>query len=659
MLFSSLSLIARVVQGTVLDIFQLTFDSLFGWQGLLFSLVSLAAGFSLLRVFEKFLKNHVLFGVTILLLSILAISENFVATSSGLAGSILWSVVSDVFTKFGAFLIFAATFLAGFLIFTNTSLDQTLSALVAFFAKLRKNLPKISLEKFQKPKVKTEPPQEISTLETETPKPESNLVPLKLSKVSTATSAIWQYPPLSLLSDGISEKTTKGDSRHAQEIIEKTLASFGIAGKVVEVNYGPAVTQFAISIPPGVKISKITALSNDLALALATPTGTVRIEAPIPGKSLIGIEIPNRSLEVVKLKDILLSNAIVQTKSKLAVALGKNVTGAPVVADIAKMPHVLIAGATGSGKSVLLNTIIASILFRAAPDEVKLILVDPKRVELSEYNDIPHLLTPVIVDLEKILSSLKWALSEMDRRYQLFAQAQVRNISSFNEMAGFSSLPYILIVIDELADLMSFAPVEVEDAICRLAQMARATGIHLVLATQRPSVDVITGLIKANITCRISFNVASMVDSKVIIDQPGAEKLLGRGDMLYLPPDASKPQRIQGVYLSDSELDKLISYLKATGVKPKYVEAVTEMPFITKGSAETSARDELFEEAVRTVCQYDKASASLLQRRLRIGYARAARLLDELQSAGIVGPAEGSKPRDVIVRNADEFLAKL
>ncbi len=653
-LVSALSLIARFFTGSILDLFQLLFDGLFGWLGAIFSLLGIATGVNLLKVGGKYLANNVVWGGIISLISILAVSAAF-TTTSGLIGSILWDIISGIFTKFGAFLIFAGTFLAGFLIFANTSLDTIISFFSNIFRQFRKRLPKFSLPKAG-PKLSPGPQPPPKAEATPDAKPVT--APIKSLKLSKSVG-IWQYPPLSLLSDNVSGRPDRGDPKETAAKIEKTLASFGIEGKVVEYNLGPAVTQFAIAIPPGVKISKITALSNDLALALATPTGTVRIEAPIPGKSLIGIEIPNRGLEVVTLKSVLSSQIMQTNPSKLSVALGKDVAGNPLVADISKMPHVLIAGATGSGKSVLINSMITSILFRAAPAEVKVILVDPKRVELSEYNDIPHLLTPVIVDLEKILSSLKWAMAEMDRRYKLFAQTGVRNISSYNEMAGFASLPYILIIIDELADLMSFAPVEVEDAICRLAQMARATGIHLVVATQRPSVDVITGLIKANITCRIAFNVASMVDSKVIIDQPGAEKLLGRGDMLYLPPDASKPARIQGVYVSDSELDKLIEYLKATGVVPEYVGEVTEMPFITHGRKETGIKDELFEEAVRTICQYDRASASLLQRRLRIGYARAARLLDELESAGIVGPGEGAKPRDVLVRNAEEFLAKI
>jgi len=346
------------------------------------------------------------------------------------------------------------------------------------------------------------------------------------------------------------------------------------------------------------------------------------------------------------------------------VALGLDVSGSPIVANIAKMPHVLIAGTTGSGKSVLINSWIASILFRNSPSEVKLILVDPKRVELTLYKDIPHLLTPVIVEPDKILSALKWSMGEMDRRYKLFQQVGVRNIDGYNELSGFQVLPYILIFIDELADLMSFAPVEVEDSICRIAQMARATGIHLVVATQRPSVDVITGLIKANIPSRIAFNVSAMVDSRVIIDMPGAEKLLGRGDMLYIPPDQAKPTRIQGTFVKEGEIIKLVEFFKEKNVPVEYTEEVTTQKLTWKkgtagatGSTGEGGHDAFFEQAVRVVCQYDRASASLLQRRLSIGYARAARVLDQLEAEGVVGQAEGSKPRDVLVKNPDEFFA--
>jgi S-DNA-T family DNA segregation ATPase FtsK/SpoIIIE len=356
------------------------------------------------------------------------------------------------------------------------------------------------------------------------------------------------------------------------------------------------------------------------------------------------------------------SEVLRDSKSKLNVALGLDVSGSPKILDIAKMPHVLIAGQTGSGKSVAINAFLASLLFRNSPSELKLILVDPKRVELSLYNGIPHLLAPVIVDVDKVLSALKWAMSEMERRYKLFASVGVRNIEGYNEMAGFTSLPYLIIFVDEMADVMMFAPVEVEDAICRLAQMARATGIHLILSTQRPSVDVLTGLIKANIPCRVAFSVTSMIDSRVIIDMPGAEKLLGRGDMLFVPPDQSKASRIQGAFISDTEVRNLTDWLKSRGEPIQYTEEVTSMQTIMKSgsgikSGSTSAGDPFLDEAIRTVCQFDRASASLLQRKLSVGYARAARILDTLEEMGIVGPGEGSKPRDVLVRNADEYFA--
>jgi S-DNA-T family DNA segregation ATPase FtsK/SpoIIIE len=425
---------------------------------------------------------------------------------------------------------------------------------------------------------------------------------------------------------------------------------------------GPAVTQYALEIALGTKVSKITSLANDLALATEAPTGQIRIEAPIPGRNLIGIEIPNRALEIVTLRTMLASAAMQKAKSKLVVSLGLDVSGNPLAVDIAKMPHVLVAGTTGSGKSVLINSFIASLLFRASPQEVRLILIDPKRVEFTAYNGISHLLTPVIVEPEKILSALKWAMTEMDKRYKLFAERGVRNIDSYNELSGFQALPYIVIVVDELADLMMFAPVEVEDAIARLAQMARATGIHLVIATQRPSVNVITGLIKANIPCRIAFNVSSMIDSRVILDSPGAEKLLGRGDMLYVPPDQAKPTRIQGAFVSEKEIKKLVDFLKMHSYPVEYTEEVINQPLPLKkngggmSSSGSDGKDGQIDDAIRLVCQFNTASASFLQRKMSVGYARAARILDQLEELGIVGPGEGSKPRDVLVRNAEEYL---
>lgn len=479
---------------------------------------------------------------------------------------------------------------------------------------------------------------------------------------------MWEYPPLSLLSEHHS-KAERGDVKKIAATIEKTLQSFGVQCRVSEVNVGPSVTQYAIEIALGTKLSKITGLANDLALATEAPTGQVRIEAPIPGRNLVGIEIPNRSLELVSLKTMLTSQQMQKAKSKLTVPLGLDVSGTPVVADISKMPHVLIAGTTGSGKSVLINAFVSSLLFRSSPSEVKFIMIDPKRVELTGYNNIPHLLVPVVVEAAQSVSALKWALKEMDRRYIKFAESGVKNIDSYNELAGFQALPYIVIVIDELADLMALAPVEVEDSIARLAQMARATGIHLILATQRPSVDVLTGLIKANVPSRISFSVSSMIDSKVIIDTPGAEKLLGRGDMLYIPPDQAKPTRIQGAFISEQDVKRLTNFIKSRGVPVEYTTEVVEQQVNLKGRGSSGGpganeegaggRDELFEQSLRLVCQYNRASSSMLQRRLQVGFNRAARILEQLEEAGVVGPGDGSKPREVLVTDPDTFLANM
>lgn len=481
---------------------------------------------------------------------------------------------------------------------------------------------------------------------------------------------MWEYPPLSLLSEHHS-KAERGDVKKTAGTIEKTLQSFGIQSRVSEINVGPSVTQYAIEIALGTKLSKITGLANDLALATEAPTGQVRIEAPIPGRNLVGIEIPNRTLELVSMKAMLSSSQMQKAKSKLTVPLGLDVSGTPVVADISKMPHVLIAGTTGSGKSVLMNAIVSSLLFRASPSEVKFIMIDPKRVELTGYNNIPHLLVPVVVEAAQSVSALKWAVKEMDRRYIKFAESGVKNIDSYNELAGFQALPYIVILIDELADLMALAPVEVEDSIARLAQMARATGIHLILATQRPSVDVLTGLIKANVPSRISFSVSSMIDSKVIIDSPGAEKLLGRGDMLYVPPDQAKPTRIQGAFISEQDVKRLTNFIKSRGVPVEYTTEVVEQQVNLKGrgssgggmaagdDANGQGHDEFFEQALRLVCQYNRASSSMLQRRLQVGFNRAARILEQLEDAGAVSPGDGSKPREVLVTDPDTFLANM
>ncbi len=677
-LFAASITLAFFGEGAVLVMLRNALLTHVGWIMYVLPPFFVALSFLFFKVKSDIGKPNVPLGIGLLLVSLSAL------TQAGDVGGFFWSFISRALAPEGAMLVFLGLLMMGLIVLFNASLDWFMNFLFmgaqALFEFASNGLARITgrgekplFGSDQKPllKIKGVDDGKQSQIKSPmTPPP----VPLKSSELRIQTplsnmplgegAAMWEYPPLSLLSDGPAGKADRGDMRGNAQTIEKTLNGFGISANVVEVNSGPAVTQYCLEISLGTKVSKITSLSSDLALALAAPTGQVRIEAPIPGRKLVGIEIPNRGLEFVTLKKMLGSEIMRKSKSKLAVALGLDVSGSAVIADIGKMPHVLVAGTTGSGKSVLINSWICSLLFRTTPQEVRLIMVDPKRVELIGYNGIPHLLTPVIVEQDKILSSLRWAMGEMENRYKQFAQVGVRNIDSFNELSGFQAMPFIVILIDELADLMAYAPVEVEDSICRLAQMARATGIHLVLSTQRPSVDVITGLIKANVPARIAFNVSSMVDSRVVIDMPGAEKLLGRGDMLYVPPDQAKPSRIQGTFVSEQEVNKMVEFLRSKNGAVQYTDEVTsqKVSISKKGSAlgttGNDGHDQLFEEALRLVCQYDKASASLLQRRLSIGYARAARILDQLETAGIIGQGEGSKPRDVLMKNAEEYLAQ-
>lgn len=461
----------------------------------------------------------------------------------------------------------------------------------------------------------------------------------------------WQYPPMDLL-DPSSGKANSGNINKNVEVIQKTLADFGVSVTMADVNVGPTVTQYTLKPAPAVKLNQITARANDLALALAQHP--IRIEAPVPGKSVVGIEIPNKEKALVSLREVLEDDKTKSLKTNLSLCLGRDVAGLANAVDLKKMPHLLIAGATGSGKSVCINSMIISLLYQNSPDDLRLILVDPKRVEFTHYNGIPHLLCPVVFDVDKTVSALRWAVSEMDRRFRVLQETGRRNIEAYNEKPQNGKMPYIVIFIDELADLMAQAGNEVEAAIVRLAQMARAVGIHLVVATQRPSVDVITGLIKANITNRIAFAVASQIDSRTILDASGAEKLLGNGDMLYLGNELGKPKRIQGVLITDKEVDKITNFLKAE-CAPQYDESIlTYHGAMERGvgggtGGEISGGDELYEEAKEVVVMAGKASASLLQRRLRIGYARAARLLDIMEENGVIGPAEGAKPRDVLI----------
>jgi len=454
------------------------------------------------------------------------------------------------------------------------------------------------------------------------------------------------------------------DHEHLHELshlLEKKLDDFGVKGRVVTVTPGPVITRFEFEPAPGIKINKVVNLSDDLALALKAMS--IRIIAPIPGKAAIGIEVPNNRREMVAVKDILASSQFVQSQSSLSLAMGKDIVGSPVVADLQNMPHLLIAGATGTGKSVALNTMICSLLYKATPDAVKFIMIDPKRIELSGFNDIPHLITPVVTDMKKATNALFWAVKEMERRYELLSENRVRNINQYNEKMEKAAskaadpeaekpekLPYVVVIIDELADLMMVSSRDVEVALTRLAQMARAAGIHLILATQRPSVDVLTGVIKANFPTRLSFQVSSKTDSRTIIDANGAETLLGNGDMLFLPPGTARLQRIHGAYITEEEVSRIIEFLKKQK-SPDYNDEVLEKQGTEQEGSEEKDYDERYDEAVALVAKTGQASISMVQRHLRIGYNRAARIIETMEQEGVIGPSDGVKPREVLVRN--------
>ncbi|HEY5695242.1 MAG TPA: DNA translocase FtsK 4TM domain-containing protein [Candidatus Saccharimonadales bacterium] len=490
------------------------------------------------------------------------------------------------------------------------------------------------------------------------------------------TDPNWEAPSIDLLEKKQSPADA-GDVQQNAQTIRDTLAEFNIEVEMEGANIGPKVTQYTLKPPSGVKLTRITALETNIALNLAAQS--LRIEAPIPGQRAVGIEVPNRKAADVRLYGVLTAKQWKNAQEPLAFAIGKDISGDAVVGELNKMPHLLIAGQTGSGKSVMINTLLTSLLYRNAPSEMKLILVDPKQVEMAPYEDIPHLLTPVITEPEKTISALKWAVNEMERRYKLLAEEKIRDIKSYNQKiqsggkkisvtddegneqrVDDGAMPYIVIVIDELADLMMVAARDVEALIVRLAQKARAVGIHLVLATQRPSVDVITGLIKANIPARIAFTVASQIDSRTILDQIGAEKLLGQGDMLLLTPSMSKPKRIQGAWVMDEEVVKITDHLRMQSA-PQYNEEIISQPVQLNGKGgvvmdfDGHGDDDMYKDAVRVVVESGKASTSLLQRRLRVGYARAARIIEEMEEQGIIGPADGARPREVLISSLDDL----
>jgi len=676
-----LSVFSFLQTGTSLNQYNQILTKLFGFASFLIPFLLLLISFNFTKLKSPLREPNVFLGFMIMFFS------TIIPFQQGLVGRTVWSWFASILSQLASYFVFFFSFIVGFVVLFDTNVLQIIKSIKNTFLVIKKyTVGNISRSKNKKAQIDNDLSyvqtglnisKDSSSDKSRQDDPVTVGIPpvLKTNKnssiiiggnqVDNPSSHIWEYPTISIFDNTPGAKADRGDVRKNAQTIEQTLESFGITAKVKEVNNSPSVTQYALEVALGTKLAKILSLSNDMAMALAAPGGQIRVEAPIPGRSYVGIEVPNRSLEVVPIRQVMESDVMKQAKSKLTIPLGLDVAGHPKVGDIAKMPHVIIAGQTGSGKSICINSWISTLLYRCSPDELKLILVDPKRVELTPYNNIPHLLCPVIVEPEKVVSALKWAVEEMTTRYKKFTEVGAKNIESYNTLAGFQSLPYIVIFIDELADIMLFSPSEVEENICRIAQMARAVGIHLVLATQRPSVNIITGLIKANVPTRIAFAVSSMIDSRVVLDTPGAEKLLGRGDMLFIPPELAKPVRVQGCFISDREINRLVDFVKSqkTG---EYDNQITSLPVKSPTSLSPNInvvdgqdRDAVYGAAVELITRTGRASASLFQRHLKLGYARAARLLDQLQANGVVGPVHGAKPRQILIPHAnpsDEVL---
>ncbi|MEX1051776.1 MAG: DNA translocase FtsK 4TM domain-containing protein [Patescibacteria group bacterium] len=616
-------------------------DTFFRLSTALFGVLAYAAPFALiytgirlLILKADYMRASSAIGVVLLFLLL----PSLLNSAGGSVGRGIFGMFQSVLGSAGSyFALFAVTLVAVLLAF-NTSIKQLLER----FNFGQRNASGVRINENSRIPVRTMKQQ-----------------PSNVGPALVVGNGQWQFPELSLLEYSASTKAEAGDIGKNVETIKKTLKDFGIDVAMREVNVGPTLTQYTLKPAEGMKLSAITARSNDVALALAAHP--IRIEAPIPGKSLVGIEVPNKVAATVSLREVLESSDYKETDSNLELGLGRDVAGKVIVADLKQMPHLLIAGATGSGKSVCMNAILVNLLYKNSPEDLRLLLIDPKRVEFVEYNNMAHLLINVVTETDKTISALRWAVSEMERRYQVLSSHNRRNIEAFNSdlPAEQAKMPYIVVIIDELADLMTQAANEVEASIVRIAQMARAVGMHLIVATQRPSVDVITGLIKANVPARIGFAVPSMADSRTILDQGGAEKLLGKGDMLYISSDTPQPKRVQGVFLQDKEIRAVTEFIK-NQAPPVYDETITSYRGGVKaggshGSEHGSDDDELFNEARDLVIQAGKASASLLQRRLKVGYARAARLLDLLEGEGVIGPPDGAKPRDVLVQ-PDDYL---
>jgi len=676
---------------------------LFGW-GVVFVILAalIAAGELLMPWIETMTWGRGL-GIALLLLSTLGLLDVSFGHSGGSLGRAEGDALTSLAGPAGGILILGAVFLGALVLAFDISFRETVGTLrERYLASRPESKP---VEKEKKPVEAWQPRNQVVRTESAEPvlvpikgvaapagpvpavappvetaaeaaiaprrKPAASPQPV-LSVVSDAEPAppvvsedeiqrVWVKPDTTLLDTVTVRKERLHDEIKSNiKLIEQTLASFDVQATVIGVNSGPSVTQYELQPGHGVPVRKITALQNDLALALSA---AIRIQAPIPGKPALGIEVPNKATSLVTLREIIQTPTFQNDQTLLSLAIGTDVSGNSVVGDLTRMPHLLIAGATGSGKSVCINALIAGMLFQATPEELKYILIDPKRVEFSMFQDMPHLLVPVVTESDHAVSALRWAVAEMETRYKLFASHTVRNIADFNGRApemGLNPLPYIVIVIDELADLMMVAAGEIEELICRIAQLARAVGIHLLVATQRPSADIITGLIKANIPSRIAFAVSSSIDSRVILDETGAEKLLGRGDMLYLPVEAGRATRLQGVFVSDREMKAIIDFWKAQG-KPQYQEEIFNVEATVSWVKEGMKRDPLFGKGAHVVATEGRASVSLLQRKLNVGYTRAARIVDQLADHRVIGPYEGSKSREVLMNllEVDELVKDL
>jgi len=708
LVLAGLIVLAVVLQssGTAMHALNGGLVALFGWGVVFVVLAIAAAGIEMLMPWIETMTWGRGLGLGLLALSALGLLDVSVGHSGGSVGRLEGDVLSSLLGTAGSILILVAILLGSLVLAFDLSVRDAVSALREHYLAARPE---------QKPVVKPKPKpaepwhaqNQVMRAETEepvlvpiqgvaapSPAPAATLLdpdatgeiidaPAPKRKRSAPAEPVlaivpdpavppampgddephhaWVKPELNLLDTVAVRKDRLHDEIKANiKLIEQTLASFEVQATVIGVNSGPSVTQYELQPGVGVPVRKITALQNDLALALSA---AIRIQAPIPGKPALGIEVPNKATSLVTLREILQTPAFQNDKTLLSLAIGTDVSGNSVVGDLTRMPHLLIAGATGSGKSVCINALLAGLMFQATPEELKLILIDPKRVEFAMFQDLPHLLVPVVTESEQATSALRWAVAEMENRYKLFASHTVRNIADFNERApemGLDRLPFIVLVIDELADLMMVAAGEIEELICRVAQLARAVGIHLMVATQRPSADIITGLIKANIPSRIAFAVSSSIDSRVILDETGAEKLLGRGDMLYLPVEAGKATRLQGVFVSDREMKALIEFWKGQG-KPQYQEEIFNVEATVSWVKEGMKRDPLFGKGAHVVATEGRASVSLLQRKLNVGYTRAARIVDQLADQRVIGPYEGSKSREVLMNllEVDELVKDL